>query len=72
MDLYTFVVEDFIIHDTRSLHSDTLTLTHSAYVDGDLVAQRVLPHMEDFDNGEYSPSDYAPDSGGLENVVLNG
>jgi hypothetical protein len=25
MDLYTYVVENFVIHDTRSLHSDTLT-----------------------------------------------
>jgi len=26
VDIYTFVVEDFIIHDTRALHSDTLFL----------------------------------------------
>src|SRR5258708_2383805 len=70
VDLYTFYVEDFIIHDTRSLHNDTLTLSTSAYVDGDVVAYRVL-HMGDFDNGEYTPGDYAPDNGGLNNVVIN-
>ncbi len=24
MDAYTFIVEDFIIHETRSVHNDTL------------------------------------------------
>ena len=71
MDLYSFVVEDFIIHDTRALHTDTLTLSHTVIVDGDLVAHRALVKMDDFDNGEYSPSDYAPDSGGIEGVVIN-
>ncbi|MBV9441986.1 MAG: hypothetical protein JO217_04765 [Acidobacteriaceae bacterium] len=71
MDLYSFVVEDFIIHDTRALFTDTLTLSHTVFVDGDLVAHRALLKMDDFDNGEYSPSDYAPDSGGLEGVVIN-
>jgi hypothetical protein len=71
VDLYSFVVEDFIIHDTRALHTDTLTLSHTAFVDGDMVAHRALAKMDDFDNGEYSPSDYAPDSGGLEGVVIN-
>lgn len=70
MDLYTFVVESFVIHDTRAAHNDTLTLSHSAFVDGDMVAYRTL-HMGDFDNGEYSPADYAPDNGGLNGVVIN-
>jgi hypothetical protein len=59
MDIYTFVVEDFIIHDTRSLHNDTLSLYYSAYVDGDLVANHLIS-MGDFDNGEYSTIDYVP------------
>jgi len=33
MDLYTFIVEDFFIHDTRSIHNDTLQLSYSAFVD---------------------------------------
>ncbi|HZQ44046.1 MAG TPA: hypothetical protein VFA99_12375 [Acidobacteriaceae bacterium] len=71
MDLYSFVVESFKITDTRALHTDTLTLSHTVIVDGDLVAHRALVKMDDFDNGEYSPSDYAPDSGGIEGVVIN-
>jgi hypothetical protein len=59
MDIYTFVVQDFIIHDTRALHNDTLTLYYSAYVDGDLVANHLIS-MGDFDNGEYSTIDYVP------------
>lgn len=59
MDIYTFVVEDFIIHDTRALHSDTLSLYYSAYVDSDLVANHLIS-MGDFDNGEYSTIDYVP------------
>ena len=72
MDLYTFVVEDFIIRHTRSVHNDTLHLSHSAFVDGDLVASSV--HLlGDFDNGEYSTVDYVPSdqSPGLANVVMN-
>lgn len=72
MDLYTFVVEDFIIRDTRSLHADTLHLSHSAYVDGDLVASSV--HLlGDFDNGQYGTADYvaSDQSPGVANVVIN-
>jgi hypothetical protein len=64
-------VEYFHIYDTRSLHSDTLSLGLSAAVDGDIVAHRVLANMDSFDNGEYSPRDYVPDDGGLNEVVLN-
>lgn len=59
MDIYTFVVEDFIIHDTRALHSDTLYLYYSAYLDGDLVANHLIS-MGDLDNGQYSTIDYVP------------
>ncbi len=40
MDLYTFMVEKFLIIDTRAKHHDSLWLGYSASVDGDLVAQR--------------------------------
>ena len=59
MDLYTFTVEDFIIHDTRAVHNDTLRLSYTAYVDGDMVASRLIS-LGDFDNGEYSTIDYVP------------
>src|SRR5215467_7251993 len=49
VDIYTFVVENFIIHDTRALHSDTLYLYYSAYLDGDLVANHLIS-MGDLDN----------------------
>jgi len=72
MDLYTFIVEDFFIHDTRSIHNDTLQLSYSAFVDGDAVANRVIS-LGDFDNGEYSTVDYVPSdqSPGLAQVVIN-
>jgi hypothetical protein len=70
MDTYSFVVEDFIIRDTRALHNDTLYLSYSAYVDGDAVANRVIS-LGDFDNGEYSTTDYVSDAGGLGPVVIN-
>jgi hypothetical protein len=67
VDLYTFTVEDFIIHDTRAEHNDTLGLSYTAYVDGDMVASRLIS-LGDFDNGEYSPSDVGPS---LAPVVIN-
>jgi hypothetical protein len=70
VDLYSLVVESFTIHDTRAPHTDTLTLSHTAFVGGDMVAHRSL-NMGDFDNGQYNPTDFAPDSGGLEGVVIN-
>jgi hypothetical protein len=72
MDLYTFTVEDFIIHDTRAVHNDTLWLSYAAYVDGDMVASRVIS-LGDFDNGEYSTIDYVPSDVGpsLAPVVIN-
>jgi len=72
VDLYTFVVTDFVIHDTRALHNDTLHLSHSAYVDGDMVANHLIS-MGDFDNGGYHTADYVPagQSPGLADVVIN-
>ena len=72
MDLYTFTLEDFIIHDTRAVHNDSLWLSYAAYVDGDMVASRVIS-LGDFDNGEYSTIDYVPSDVGpsLAPVVIN-
>ena len=72
MDLYTFTVEEFFIHDTRAAHNDTLGLGYAAYVDGDLVASRLIS-LGDFDNGEYSTIDYVPSDVGpsLAPVVIN-
>lgn len=71
MDIYTFVVDRFIIHDTRALHSDTLYLYYSAFVSGDLVANHLIS-IGDLDNGEYTTSDYvaSDESPGLV-VVIN-
>jgi hypothetical protein len=73
VDLYSFVVEEFTINDTRSLVTDSVTLSLSAFVDGDLVAHRALVKLsgEGLDNGEYYPTQYADDSGGLAGVVIN-
>ena len=72
MDLYTFTVEEFFIHDTRAVHSDTLGLSYTAYIDGDMVASRLIS-LGDFDNGEYGTSDYVPSDVGpsLAPVVIN-
>jgi hypothetical protein len=72
MDLYTYTVETFFITDTRALHNDTLKLSYSAYVNGDLVAGRLIS-LGDFNNGEYSTIDYVPsdEGAGLSNVVIN-
>jgi hypothetical protein len=73
VDLYSFVVEEFTIIDTRAQFTDTLTLSHSAFVDGNMVAHQALVQMSGggLDNGTYYPTDYALDSGGLEGVVIN-
>jgi hypothetical protein len=71
MDLYTLVVEEFSIHNTRATHNDTLWLGYSAFVDGDLVAEHTF-RMGDFNNGTYSPASYDPGSPpGLARVVMN-
>ena len=73
MDLYTFMVEKFLILDTRAKINDTLWLGYSAFVDGDMVAQHSF-RMGDFDNGTYDTAPFDPtDPGkkGLTRVVIN-
>ena len=64
MDYYDFAVTQFTIHDTRALHKDTLHLSHSASVDGDVVTSTLFK-LGDFDNGTYDPQDYVPSGPGL-------
>jgi hypothetical protein len=73
MDLYTFMVEEFIITDTRAKHHDTLWLGYSAYVDGDMVTPPRSFKMGDFNNGTYSTVNYDPSypNTGLARVVIN-
>jgi hypothetical protein len=72
MDFYRFVVTDFKIDDTRALHNDTLHLTHTVHVDGDLVAYNPLA-LGDFNNGTYSTQSYVhgTDVLGIRNLVIN-
>jgi hypothetical protein len=71
MDIYTFLVKDFMIHSTRAPFSDTVFLYYSAFVDRDLVASRLIS-FGDLGTGQYSTVDYVPSdhSPGLE-VVIN-
>jgi hypothetical protein len=34
MDLYWIAVNQFVIHNMRALHNDTLSLAYSAHVNG--------------------------------------
>jgi hypothetical protein len=72
MDVYTFVVETFQIHDTRAFHEDSLKLGYTAHVNGDLVAEQIVD-LGEHDNGEYSTIDFvSSDEGpGLTRVVIN-
>jgi hypothetical protein len=72
VDLYTFTVETFNITDTRALINDTLWLSYSAYVDGDLVGN-LQQKLGSFDNGSYQTANYFPPEvgPGLANIVIN-
>jgi hypothetical protein len=80
MDLYTLKVDKFRIEETRALHTDTLHLSYSAFVNGDVVAQETIDlhhnlHLgEGFNNGDYNPDDHIyrdAQKGGLKDVVIN-
>jgi hypothetical protein len=72
MDYYDFFVTEFTIHDTRSLHEDTLHLAYSVSVDSDVVAASLLK-LGDFNNGTYHTEQYVHGgaSSGLRGVVIN-
>lgn len=76
MDFYTFKVDQFTIFSTRSPSTDTLHLFYAAFVNGDIVAQKLL-RLGDLDSGNgdrvYHPDDLVSDAdkGGLAGVVLN-
>ena len=42
VDFYRFMVTNFKIDNTRSLHEDTLYLSHTVHVDDDIVTSNVL------------------------------
>jgi hypothetical protein len=72
MDFYRFVVTNFKIDATRAIHNDTLHLTHTVHVDGDMVALNALA-LGDFNNGSYDTQSYVhgTDTLGITNLVIN-
>jgi len=66
LDLYSLLVEEFTIVNTRSVITDTVVISESAHVDGGPVrfSWRLLG---DLDNGTYTD----PNPGELTDVVLN-
>lgn len=72
MDYYRFVVTNFKIDQTRSIHEDTLQLGHSVHVDNDVVASNVVK-LGDFNNGSYQTENYVhgTDPLGISSVVIN-
>jgi hypothetical protein len=52
MDYYRFIVTQFHVANTRSLHEDELYLSHSVHVDGVMVATD-FKHLGSFNNGTY-------------------
>ena len=72
MDYYRFVVTNFKIDHTRSIHNDTLHLTHTVHVDGDMVAFNTLA-LGDFNNGTYDTQNYVhgTDTLGIPNLIIN-
>src|ERR1700684_3874285 len=72
VDLYTLAVESFSITQTRALHTDTLRLSVTAHVDGDIVAQSFYS-LGDFNNGDYTTASFIPagQTPGVAGVVIN-
>jgi len=54
MDLYSLVVESFTIHDTRAYHEDSVFVSFTTFVDGDLVDTWSSKKLGDYNNGTYS------------------
>jgi hypothetical protein len=57
MDYYGFAVTNFQISDTRSLHEDTLHLSHAIFADGDMIDSSTIT-LGDFNNGDYQTQNY--------------
>lgn len=72
MDFYRFVVTNFKIDHTRSIHEDTLHLSHTVHVDNDIVATNVLK-LGNFNNGDYQTEHYVhgTDTLGITDLVIN-
>jgi len=74
VDFYDFIVTHFRILVRRSgwEETDTLRLSHAAYVDGDRVAYKFVT-LGDFDDGYYAVQDHVPggQDPGLTGVVIN-
>jgi hypothetical protein len=62
LDLYSLVVEEFTIVDTRSVFTDTVVISESAHIDGGPV-RFSWRSLGDLDNGTYT--------GELTDVVIN-
>jgi hypothetical protein len=72
MDVYTFALKHLRVIETRSPGTDTLKLSHSAYVDGDIVAYDFGTLGDFFGGIDSDVHDY--DTGkraGLFEVVIN-
>jgi hypothetical protein len=65
VDFYRFVVTEFEIGLTRALDDDELYLSHTAHVDGTLVASNFV-HLGSFSDGTHQTGDV-----GLLSVVIN-
>jgi hypothetical protein len=65
VDYYRFVVTEFTVGLTRAIHEDELYLSHTAHIDGTLVASDFV-HLGSFSDGTHSTGDV-----GLRSVVIN-
>jgi len=65
VDYYRFVVTEFHVARTRSLHEDELYLSHSVHVDGVIVASD-FKHLGSFNSGTYPTQAH-----GIQTQVIN-
>ena len=70
MDFYRFAMTNFQISQTRSLHEDSLHLSHAVYADGDAIASSLVS-LGDFNNGDFNTEDFTHGAVGLTGVVIN-